>query len=186
MQQWLQAQQTKAKMKEPGSLNAKQFEVVEKVALRAAIENPNEVPTQRKGLEHDNRNSSLANPLRWVVHGGPGVGKSHVISSIATLFTDVFGWQHGVEFQNLALQAVMADQLNGDTLHHALGINPFDQYGPGNSRTDLQETARRLEHLRWIIIDEISMISAAFLASIDMQLRSIMSNIHKTKKMAAI
>ena len=33
-------------------------------------------------------------------------------------FADVLHWEMGVEFQVAALQAVIADQLGGDTIHH--------------------------------------------------------------------
>ena len=172
----------KSQEQDPSALNAKQFEVLEKVARRAAIEESESNHRKRKAGDADVRNASLSNPLRWVVHGGPGTGKTHVIKSMSALFIEMFGWKQGVEFQHVALQAVMADQLDGDTIHHALGIQPFEKDGPGSSGANLTETARGLRHLRWLIIDEISMVSAAFLASIDMQLRSIMTNVHKTKK----
>ena len=39
------------------------------------------------------------------------------------MFTDVLQWNIGVEVQIVALQAVMADVLGGDTIHHACGIS---------------------------------------------------------------
>ena len=59
---------------------------------------------------------------RWGLHGGPGTGKSHVIQIIKReLFEQVLQRSIGVDFQIVALQAVMADLLEGDTFHHALG-----------------------------------------------------------------
>ena len=43
------------------------------------------------------------------------------------LFKGVLKWDVGVQFQIVALQAVMADLLGGDTIHHALGIPVFNQ-----------------------------------------------------------
>ena len=63
-------------------------------------------------------------PVRWAVHGGPGTGKSYVLTRIRTeLFEDILGWKQGDEFQVVTLQAVMANDLNGDTIHHAFGLN---------------------------------------------------------------
>ena len=44
------------------------------------------------------------------MHGGPGTGKTHVINIIKEeLFGHVLKFYIGVEFQIVALQAVMAD-----------------------------------------------------------------------------
>ena len=64
-------------------------------------------------------------PLIWCLHGGSGTGKSFVLKLIKELFIDVLGWVQEIDFQLVALQAVMAEQIGGDTIHHALGINPF-------------------------------------------------------------
>ena len=45
------------------------------------------------------------------MHGGPGVGKSHVLKLLRELFEEVLGWNMGLEYQMAALQAVMADLL---------------------------------------------------------------------------
>ncbi len=49
-------------------------------------------------------------------------------------------------------------------------------------KASLQDAAKRLAQLRWLIIDEISMINASFLAQIDLHLRSTRSNSWRTKK----
>jgi len=68
-----------------------------------------------------------SDPLLWLMHGGPGTGKSEVLKMAQELFREVCGWDMGMEYQMVALQAVMAQLLGGDTIHHALGINPFGQ-----------------------------------------------------------
>lgn len=63
-------------------------------------------------------------PLRWVLHGGPGTGKSHTLKMVRKeLFEELLRWQHGVDFQIVSFQAVMAELLDGDTIHHALGLD---------------------------------------------------------------
>ena len=43
-------------------------------------------------------------PLRWLLHGGPGTGKSRVIQILKQgLFEGVLGWDMGVRFQVVAL-----------------------------------------------------------------------------------
>jgi primosomal protein N' len=61
-------------------------------------------------------------PLMWLLHGLPGTGKSEVLMMLKELFEEVCGWQMGLEYQMVALQAVMAQLLGGDTIHHAMGI----------------------------------------------------------------
>ena len=59
--------------------------------------------------------STIGEPLRWSMHGGPGTGKTHVIKILKEeLSGKVLKWNIAVEFQVVALQAVMADLL-GET-----------------------------------------------------------------------
>ena len=102
--------------------NTKQYDAVSVVAKRVVEELRAAASPARIGI---------GEPLRWCVHGGPGTGKSHVIKLIKELATTILKWDMGVEFQIVALQAVMAEQLGGDTIHHACGI-PVNRRGDGN------------------------------------------------------
>ena len=76
-------------------------------------------------------------PLRRLLHGGPGTGKSHV-----TLLRELFGelgWQQGVHYQVVALQAVMAQLISGDTIHHACGIKAFKKGAEYDDGIDSQQ-----------------------------------------------
>ena len=120
--------------------------------------------------------------MRWLLHGGPGTGKSRVIKVLKELFSDVLKWDIGVEFQIVALQAVMADLLGGDTIHRACGI-PVMQKHSGDA-ADLQrhmDIAKRVLQWRWLIVDEISMVSAQLLAQMDMKLRGVVREIGTAK-----
>ena len=56
----------------------------------------------------------------------PAQENTHVIKMIKDeLFEKVLKWNIGVTFQIVALQAVMADLLVGDTIHHAFNIPVF-------------------------------------------------------------
>ena len=87
----------------------KQFEVIGRVAERICAEMEDQ--------------AALTEPLLWCMHGGPGVGKSHVLKGVKDLRQFV-GYQNNVHYVMTALQAVMAEQLEGDTLHHATGLVP--------------------------------------------------------------
>ena len=88
----------------------------------------------------------------------------------------------GVEFQVVTLQAVMAEQLGGDTIHHACGIPVNKRIDGGEDHLQRQQDiAKRVLQWRWLIIDEISMVSAKLLANIDMKLRSTIRELGTTK-----
>ena len=146
-------------------LKSKQAEILNKVVERILDEN------------RELQQSTKTKPLVWCIHGGPGVGKSFVIKQIRQCFEQVCGWQQGLDFQIMALQAVMADQLNGETIHGALGLDPFRNHAK-TSKTSKKamETSKCVSQWRWLIIDEISMLSASFLAEIDMRLRDVMAD----------
>ena len=69
----------------------------------------------------------------------------------------------------------MADLLDGDTIHHALGISVFNRTGafPWEDINKGQEIAKRMFGWRWLLIDEISMVSARLLAEINTKLRHV-------------
>ena len=123
-------------------------------------------------------------PMRWLLHGGPGTGKSHVIKIIhEELFQNILNWNMSIEYQIVALQAVMAEQLQGDTVHHALGIPVFHKKHARVQGEEQQqeEVAKRVLQWRWLIIDEISMISAKLFGLIDEKLRDVVRNIGTNK-----
>ena len=125
----------------------------------------------------------LSEPLRWCMHGGPGTGKSHVIKILKDeLFGRLLQWNMGVEFQLVAFQAVMAELLGGDTIHHALNIGIFNKTFPsreGSNEKKNLDAMKAILQLRWLIIDEISMVSARLLADIDHKLRSYYNTVDK-------
>ena len=139
-------------------------------------------------LEESARQKDMSRPLLWLVHGGPGVGKSETIKLVQTLFTDVLHWNIGINYQIAALQAVMAEQLGGDTLHHCCGIciknlRSEGAYSQGTKRQI--EVDKAVLQWRWLIIDEISMISSQLLAEIDMALRNIVRS-NASGKLSAV
>ena len=123
-------------------------------------------------------NMDFGEPLRWIIHGGPGTGKSHVLQLLNELFTTVMRWEQDTQFIMVALQAVMADLLGGDTIHHALGIPIFVQ-GRNEEQMQAREAAvaREVLQLRWLIIDEFSMVSARLFAAIDLKLRQVIRDV---------
>ena len=163
MEQWLTKKRTERNSGNRLVLNTEQFKAVDIVAQRITQE------LQHAGDEQ----RDFGDPLRWLIHGGPGTGKSHVTKQINQLFAEVMHWNMGVEYQVVALQAVMADLLGGDTIHHACGIPIFNRGDPTESNVQRHlDVAKRALQWRWLIIDEISMVSAKLLAEVDVKMRS--------------
>jgi hypothetical protein len=73
----------------------------------------------------------------------------------------------------------MVQQLGGDALHHACGINPFGDNEPqddksrGKASQRQANVAERVMQWRWLIVDEVHMVSAKLMAEIDMKLRQM-------------
>ena len=105
-----------------------------------------------------------------------------MIKLVAELFQQVLGWERGVQFQVVAFQAVTASQIQGDTIHHACGIPVFGrERGHEEAAQHQQDVAKRVLQWRWLIIDEISMVSAKLLAEMDVKLRSVVRRIGTAK-----
>ena len=80
----------------------------------------------------------------------------------------------------------MAEQIDGDTIHHALGINPFGKQQPDAEENQKQATvANRLLQWRWLIVDEISMVSAHLLAEMDCKMRDAVRRVGTQKATAS-
>jgi hypothetical protein len=123
---------------------------------------------------------ALSEPLRWVLHGGPGTGKSYVLKFLRReLFENVLQWQHGVDFQIVSFQAVMAELLDGDTIHHALGLDWSGDRTQSLARA--MECAGRSLQWRWLILDEFSMVSAELLAQLELRCRELMRDLSLAK-----
>ena len=149
--------------------------------------------TERLGKEMNeerSENDAILNtqdePLFQVIHGLPGTGKSKVIAWICELFTDVLGWEHGNQFVCLAVQNTMASNIGGHTIHHWGGITFKDDQGKdrGNKsgKRDTSLLFHRCMNLRWLLIDEISMVSAELLAELEYLVTQAMRSQNTYKK----
>ena len=150
--------------------NPEQKQFCKVVAKRVAAE----LSTEPQALAEED-------PLRWVLHGGPGTGKSYTLNLIRKgLFEDTLHWQQGVQYQVVTFQAVMAEALAGDTIHHALGLN-WAGSGEGSGLKRLLELSLATLQWRWLIIDEFSMVSAELFAQLERRCREIMRDLSIAK-----
>ena len=143
-------------------VNAKQFELIQLVADRLKVELGLMAPESSSRPDGNE-------PLRYLLHGPPGTGKSHAVKSLQELF-DLVGFKKGIDWEFLAFQATNAADLDGDTIHHACGFNldprSFEQ--PLNA-----QNAKRMAYWRFVFIDEISLVPANLLAQLEQRLRHV-------------
>ena len=120
---------------------------------------------EKEGPEIDKRlpNSQAVQdreePLRGLIHGLPGTGKSRVLNWLRRLLVEGMQWEHGTEFVFVAFQNKVAHAMGGVTLHSCAELT----VGAGKASRTLQHTDvdtlfTRNQHLRWIIMDEVFMI----------------------------
>ena len=96
-----------------------------------------------------------------------GTGKSLVIAWVQRLFVDVLGWTSGVQFMCLAFQNTMAGSIGGATVHSWAGISFKGSGGQqGAAPKYVSELFNRCQSLRWLLIDEISMLSSELTAEL--------------------
>ena len=173
--EWLDALQNRKRGDGRMFVNADQFAAVDEVAQQVRRELPG----------RDGCTPLPSEPLRWVVHGGPGTGKSHVVRDVIKheLFDQILHWHQGLDYQVIALQAVMADLLKGDTIHHACGIPVRKKNAEGDVVIQGQKAVGEQSlYWRWLIIDEFGMVGSSLLAEVDMKLRDVVVDVNPHKK----
>ena len=157
-----------------GTCNPEQFAFLETVCARVKAEAV--TGQDRGGMAETNTEA-----LRWALHGGPGTGKSYVLNLLRReLFENCLGWRQGVEFQVVAFQAVNAEPLDGETIHKALGL----AWHGNDHSIDAQrilDLAKEAVKWRWLLIDEISMVSAEMLARLEARCRQLIMDLSATK-----
>jgi len=104
-------------------------------------------------------NASDAEPLRHMIQGLPGAGKSAVIEWICRAFQEVFGFQHGVHYVCLASQNTMASLIDGFTNHSWGGVPvtkaQLEEWQNTNWTTpQVSPLFEKNQHVRWILMDE--------------------------------
>ena len=112
-------------------------------------------------VELHSRNNDLA-PLRIIVLGTAGTGKSFLIKKLKHLLIE--------KIAIVAPTGVAAFNVNGSTIHNLLKIFPNKEFEPlkGESLLALQE---KFKEIKYLVLEEISMIGRRMLGKIDARLR---------------
>ena len=111
-----------------------------------------------------------------IVHGGAGSGKSRLISSIHNMVADTLkkpGDNPDCPYILLtSFTGAASSNINGQTLHTTFSFKFGTTYMSLPERTRAMKRAL-FQNVRFLIVDEISMISADMLFMIDLRLREI-------------
>jgi len=113
-----------------------------------------------------------AEPLRIIIMGTAGTGKTYLIKGIRNRLREMTGTGSKSPVLVLAPTGVAAFNINGMTIHSTLSIPIITD----NKRLDingerLKMLQDRLQNVEYIIIDEKSMVGRRMLGLIDMRLR---------------
>ena len=114
-------------------------------------------------------------PLRMIIHGGQGVGKSKIINALYLQSEKILRKTAGGAHPNhprvlvCAFTGKAASLIKGITIHSAFEFkigNKYETLGP-KKRAEMQEN---LQHLKLLIIDEMSFVGADLLYRMHLRL----------------
>ena len=117
---------------------------------------------------------------RLFVLGLPGSGKSEVIRWLCDeevgLFPTCMAWEHEVHFMKTAPMNSMASNIGGKTIHNfsKLGIDLITGVQSGGKKDpELSENLlhTKIQHMRWLIIDEVENVSVELLDAVNRQVK---------------
>ena len=138
--------------------------------LRQAVTSCKEVVKARKNKKVKPK------PVRLIVHGGAGVGKSATINAVEKHVDKILRTKDTGVYQPTVLlcafTAKAARLIGGTTIHSAFGFKIGNEVTYLNDKR-LAEMRYQFEYLKFIIIDEISLVSADMLYRIHMRLKEI-------------
>ena len=143
--------------KESETPTCEQLEILTAIADRVLME----FRVDKLGLhlkKNDPNRENQERPMLGFVHGSPGTGKSRVIKWIRRLFIEALEWKHGDEFLFVAFQNRVAHAMEGTTIHAGGDIGVGGARSMRLEHTDVDVLYTRNQLLRWIIIDEMSMV----------------------------
>jgi len=138
--------------------------------------NENQMAIFRKIETHYNTiiaNHNQVEPLRLIIMGTAGTGKSYLINAIRGRLQEI-AMNNGTETSPvivLAPTGVAAFNIHGSTIHSTLSvpINSSDFNIEGERLKNLQ---KRLNGVNYVIIDEKSMLGRRMLSIVDLRLRA--------------
>ncbi|XP_043270504.1 ATP-dependent DNA helicase PIF1-like [Venturia canescens] len=130
------------------------------------------------------KNPMLSDTLKLFFTGGAGCGKTFllkmIVHQIKTCYAPTVDSLLDAKFVEVcALTGVAARLIHGRTIHNAFSLaiekGKSSVYRQLNGQK-LENLRRRWKHIRWLIIDEISMVSYEILRSVHLRLQELKNN----------
>ena len=118
-------------------------------------------------------NVGVSEPLRIVLHGVPGAGKSACLHWLRIFFETTCEWQHGREFVFLAPHNTQAALISGQTIHSFGNVAVHRKRAASDKAPEERDVNKwyvQYLSLRWIIIDEMSSAGLEVLGSLQRHL----------------
>ena len=158
---WLHALRTATNSKSPSE---EQVRCLEAIIKRCEVE----------AHETDINSEFRSEPLRLLLHGVPGAGKTQTLLWIRKFFEEICAWTHGQEFVFCASQNSMTSLIKGVTLHSFFKLAFKHKDGtPMNvqhqDKTDMSLEYIKYQGLRFVFIDEFSTAAVEIFAEINDQ-----------------
>ena len=114
-----------------------------------------------------------------MISGGAGAGKSTVINTLAEWFQKIVQKEgDDMECQcviKTSFTGTASSNIDGTTLHSAFGFSFDNTHYPLNDKKR-HEKRKQMKNLKLLIIDEVSMVKADMIYSIDLRLQEITEN----------
>ena len=134
----------------------------QEIILRNVIDR---IIDESEDLRAQETRRDVKGPLLGLLLGRPGAGKTLVLRWIRELFEQVLGWEHCKEFIYVVFQYKTAAMIGGCTLHAAADLAQSEEAGDRSvAGADIGNLYDRNQYLRWIWIDELSMLGTVLLA----------------------
>ena len=114
-----------------------------------------------RGVLHARQNRHECPPLKMLIFGEAGSGKTSLIQTISHLYQDSLG---DASILKLSLTQLGADLINGSTIERVFQLNRHHTFHPQS--TFGQSLVAKLSQTQLLIIDNVSMLAAASLALI--------------------
>jgi hypothetical protein len=153
--------------------------LLESIATKRGLNREQRIAFYRIGTHFLQQLATLADPsietvapLRMFIEGPGGTGKTHIIQAVQELFAHRkrSNWMEMMAFMGSAASAI-----GGRTMHSLLKLPRNETYKElrGGEKKALETT---LKGIRYIIVDEVSMVSQQMLHAIDQRCREACNN----------
>ena len=133
--------------------------------------------TRESSTSKTDNPESLENGRLCVLFGKGGAGKSYTIDCILSTLRNKYDFEED-DYLILATSAIAASVIGGVTVHspaYGLGIPIGNKYVEVKGK-DLRKYQTRLKNLKFLIIDEFSMLGQKSLYFVSERLKQIMAN----------